>query len=142
MTRLNQFGWPTPAPTRLSGPGPDNRLIVGPECGVITTATPLGATRWDQLVTDLDIPGLVRHSLRHTALTLTWNEETPGLTRPDEVLCNSRADRIKLATLDPHAHLVLRALRTRSLSHTRNCPPSFGTDSGSQPGPPPTMPAI
>ena len=37
--------------------------------GVITTATLRDATNWDQLVADLGQPGLVRHGLRHTALT-------------------------------------------------------------------------
>src|SRR5215212_6159669 len=37
--------------------------------GVITTATLRDATRWDALVTELGQPGLVRHGLRHTALT-------------------------------------------------------------------------
>jgi hypothetical protein len=36
---------------------------------VITTATLRDATRWDELVDDLGLAGLVRHGLRHTALT-------------------------------------------------------------------------
>jgi len=36
---------------------------------VITTATLRDATGWDALVTELGQPGLVRHGLRHTALT-------------------------------------------------------------------------
>ena len=36
---------------------------------MITTATLRDATGWDQLVHDLGLPGLVRHGLRHTALT-------------------------------------------------------------------------
>jgi integrase len=36
---------------------------------VITTATLRDATGWDTLVTELGQPGLVRHGLRHTALT-------------------------------------------------------------------------
>jgi len=36
---------------------------------VITTATLRDATRWDKLVTSLGLTGLVRHGLRHTALT-------------------------------------------------------------------------
>jgi integrase len=47
----------------------DDRLLVGPRGGVITTATLRDATNWDQLVADLGQPGLVRHGLRHTALT-------------------------------------------------------------------------
>jgi integrase len=47
----------------------DERLIVGPRGGVITTATLRDATGWDTLVTELGHGGLVRHGLRHTALT-------------------------------------------------------------------------
>ena len=47
----------------------DERLLSGPRGGVITTATLRDATSWDTLVTDLGLSGLVRHGLRHTALT-------------------------------------------------------------------------
>ena len=47
----------------------NDRLLAGPRGGVITTATLRDATHWDQLVRDLGHPGLVRHGLRHTALT-------------------------------------------------------------------------
>lgn len=47
----------------------DSPLIKGPRGGTITTATLRDATNWDQLVTALGIAGLVRHGLRHTALT-------------------------------------------------------------------------
>jgi Phage integrase family len=36
---------------------------------VITTATLRDSTDWDELVDDLGLAGLVRHGLRHTALT-------------------------------------------------------------------------
>jgi integrase len=52
-----------------AGRKPDERLLMGPRGGVITTATLRDATRWDDLVTDLGLNGLVRHGLRHTALT-------------------------------------------------------------------------
>ena len=45
------------------------RTVVGRRGGVITTATLKDATGWDTLVTELGQPGLVRHGLRHTALT-------------------------------------------------------------------------
>lgn len=48
---------------------PDARLITGPRGGVITTATLRDATDWDTIVAELGLPGLVRHGLRHTALT-------------------------------------------------------------------------
>ena len=43
--------------------------MLGPRGSVITTATLRDATGWDALVTDLGQAGLVRHGLRHTALT-------------------------------------------------------------------------
>jgi integrase len=45
------------------------RLLIGPPGGVITMATLRDATGWDKLVDDLGLAGLVRHGLRHTALT-------------------------------------------------------------------------
>ena len=57
--------------------GPDDRLIVGPKGGVITTATMRDATSWDRLVIDLGLAGLVRHGLRHTALTWMADSGVP-----------------------------------------------------------------
>ncbi|MGB8383199.1 MAG: site-specific integrase [Dermatophilaceae bacterium] len=53
----------------ISGRDKDAPLLVGPRGGTITTATLRDATGWDQGVTELGLPGLVRHGLRHTALT-------------------------------------------------------------------------
>jgi integrase len=47
----------------------EERLVLGPRGGVITTATLRDATGWGALVTELGQPRLVRHGLRHTALT-------------------------------------------------------------------------
>jgi integrase len=47
----------------------DAPVLVGPRGGTITTATLRDATDWDKLVRGLGIAGLVRHGLRHTALT-------------------------------------------------------------------------
>lgn len=52
-----------------AGRKPDDRLITGPRGGAITTATLRRATGWDKLVAKLKLDGLVRHGLRHTALT-------------------------------------------------------------------------
>ncbi|MGW2091504.1 tyrosine-type recombinase/integrase [Promicromonospora sukumoe] len=50
--------------------GPDGSpLIKRLRGGTITTATLRDATNWDTHVTDLGIAGLIRHGLRHTALT-------------------------------------------------------------------------
>ena len=51
------------------GRAEEERLITGPRGGVITTATLRDATTWDHLVAELGLSGLVRHGLRHTALT-------------------------------------------------------------------------
>jgi integrase len=45
------------------------RLLTDPRGGVITTATLRDATDWDSLLRDIGQPVLVRHGLRHTALT-------------------------------------------------------------------------
>ena len=59
-----------PTLERLSlGRRQDERLVLGPRGGVLTTATLRDATGWDNLVRDLGLSGLVRHGLRHTALT-------------------------------------------------------------------------
>jgi integrase len=59
-----------PTLVRLTaGRRPEERLVLGPRGGVITTATLRDATGWDALVNELGQPGLVRHGLRHTALT-------------------------------------------------------------------------
>lgn len=54
--------------------GVDDRLIVGPTGGVITTATLRGC---NQLVLDLGLAGLVRHGLRQTALTWIADSGVP-----------------------------------------------------------------
>ena len=59
-----------PTLLRLTAGRPgDARLLLGPRGGVITTATLRDATGWDELVRELGHEGLVRHGLRHTALT-------------------------------------------------------------------------
>ena len=52
-----------------AGGNPTARLLSGPRGGVITTATLRDATAWDEVVARLSLSGLVRHGLRHTALT-------------------------------------------------------------------------
>jgi integrase len=59
-----------------SGEGPGDRLIVGPKGGLVSTATLRDATHWYQLVNETALSGLVRHGLRHTALT--WMADTRG----------------------------------------------------------------
>lgn len=47
----------------------ESRLLHGQGGVGITTATLRDATHWDELVARLGFAGLVRHGLRHTALT-------------------------------------------------------------------------
>lgn len=48
---------------------PGERLLRGPRGGVLTTASVRDATKWDDLVTGLELPSLTRHGLRHTGAT-------------------------------------------------------------------------
>jgi integrase len=47
----------------------EDRLVTGPRGGVLTTATVRDATKWDTIVTELGLPDLTRHGLRHTGAT-------------------------------------------------------------------------
>jgi len=53
----------------VGGRAAGDRLLTGPKGGVITTATLRDATGWDDLVERLGHGSLVRHGLRHTAMT-------------------------------------------------------------------------
>lgn len=60
----------TPVLERLTADRePEDRLLTGPRGGVLTTASVRDATKWDQLVTDLELASLTRHGLRHTGAT-------------------------------------------------------------------------
>jgi integrase len=61
----------------VHGRSPGDRLLVGPRGGVITTATLRDATKWNQLVSRLGYPTLVRHGLRRTALTWMADSGVP-----------------------------------------------------------------
>ncbi|WP_246131229.1 tyrosine-type recombinase/integrase [Cellulomonas aerilata] len=61
----------------VHGRFPGDRLLIGPRGGAITTATLRDATRWNELVSRLGYPGLVRHGLRHTALTWMADSGVP-----------------------------------------------------------------
>lgn len=59
-----------PTLIRLSaGKESGDPLLRGPRGGVLTTATVRDATKWDELVTNLGLPSLTRHGLRHTGAT-------------------------------------------------------------------------
>lgn len=67
-----------PTVERLAvGRAPDARLVLGPRGGVITTATLRDACDWDRVVEQLGLTGLVRHGLRHTALTWMADSGVP-----------------------------------------------------------------
>ncbi|WP_022883666.1 tyrosine-type recombinase/integrase [Glaciibacter superstes] len=51
------------------GKEPEDRLLVGPKGGALTTATVRDATSWDTIVAALGLPDLTRHGLRHTGAT-------------------------------------------------------------------------
>lgn len=51
------------------GREPEDRLVTGPRGGVLTTATVRDATKWNTIVTELGLPNLTRHGLRHTGAT-------------------------------------------------------------------------
>lgn len=59
------------------GREPEERLILGPRGGVITTASLRRATGWDTVVGKLGLAGLDRHALRHTALTWMADSDVP-----------------------------------------------------------------
>ena len=61
----------------VSGRDGGERLMSGPRGGVITTATLRDATKWDEVVGRLGLSGLVRHGLRHTALTWMADSGVP-----------------------------------------------------------------
>lgn len=48
---------------------PADRVLNGVRGGVITTANVSRATDWDELVTEMGLPQLSRHGLRHTGAT-------------------------------------------------------------------------
>jgi len=91
------------------GKEPGDRLLVGPKGGALTTATVLDATNWDQIVSDLRLPDLTRHGLRHTGATWMADagiplhvlqdilghasvETTRGYLHPDDRLLASAAE--------------------------------------------------
>ncbi|MDY0945274.1 tyrosine-type recombinase/integrase [Frigoribacterium sp. CFBP9039] len=64
-----------------AGKDPEDQLLVGPQGGVLTTATVRDATNWDKIVAGIGLPDLTRHCLRHTGAT--W---MPGAGIPLRVL--------------------------------------------------------
>ncbi|MEV7693613.1 tyrosine-type recombinase/integrase [Microbacterium sp. NPDC089189] len=73
---------------------PDERLLRGPRGGVLTTASVRDATKCDDVVTELGLPSLTRHGLRHTGAT--W-----------------------MADAGIHLHVLQRILGHKSIETTR-----------------------
>jgi integrase len=98
----------------------DARLLVGPRGEVITTATLRDATGWDELVDDLGLAGLVRHRLRHTALT--WMADAG-------VECTFSSVRPAIKTRRRRAVIFTRITRPCSMSgrRTRAGGPNLGS---------------
>ena len=61
----------------VTGRQQEDRLLVDPRGGVITTATLQDACTWDRLVAELALGGLVRHGVRHTASTWMADSGVP-----------------------------------------------------------------
>jgi len=80
-------------------------LLRGPRGGVLTTATIRDATRWDDLVKDLDMPDLTRHSLRHTGATWLADAGIP-LHVLQEILGHQSIETTKGYLHPDHRHLA------------------------------------
>jgi integrase len=85
----------------------EERLVTGPRGGVITTATLRDATSWDELVAGLGLPGLVRHGLRHTALT--WMADAGVELHLLQRVAGHQDPAVTSHYLHPHHRSVLEA---------------------------------
>ncbi len=89
----------------VEGKEPDDPLLRGPRGGVLTTATVRDATKWDQLVTDLGLPNLTRHGLRHTGATWMADAGIP-LHVLQEILGHQSIETTKGYLHPDHRHLA------------------------------------
>ena len=100
------------------GKEPEDRLLVGPKGGALTTATVRDATSWDKIVGDLGMPDLTRHGLRHTGAMRMADagiplhvlqdilghasvETTRGYLHPDDRHLASAAEQANASSPDP-----------------------------------------
>ncbi len=116
------------------GRDPEQRLVLGPRGGVITTATLRDATRWDSVVAELGLEGLVRHGLRHTALT--WMADAGVELHMLQRVAGHQDPAVTSRYLHPDTRAVLDAGATFSLwwSQTGPTKPSLGVISGGNAG--------
>lgn len=90
---------------RLSaGKEPGDPLLRGPRGGVLTTATVRDATKWDELVTNLGLPNLTRHGLRHTGATWLADAGVP-LHVLQRILAHASIETTKGYLHPDHRHL-------------------------------------
>lgn len=80
-------------------------LLRGPRGGVLTTATIRDATHWDNLVKDLGMPDLTRHSLRHTGAIWLADAGIP-LHVLQEILGHQSIETTKGYLHSDHRHLA------------------------------------
>ena len=83
------------------------RLVSDPRGGVITTATLRDATRWGDVVREIGQPGLVRHGLRHTALT--WMADAGVELHILQRVAGHQDPAVTSRYLHPDAQAVLQA---------------------------------
>lgn len=55
----------------------EDRLVTGPRGGVLTTAIVRDVTKWDTILTELGLPDLTRHGLRHIGATWFADADVP-----------------------------------------------------------------
>lgn len=112
----------------------DERLMTGPQGGVLTTALLRRATGWDSIVTELGLTGLVRHGLRHTALT--WMADAGVELHMLQRVAGHTDPAITARYLHPDHRAVLEAGEafSRWWSETGPKPPTLGLIHGDKTG--------
>lgn len=121
-----------PTLARLTvGREPHHGLVLGPRKGVLTTATLRDATHGDEVVADLGLAGLVRHGLRHTALT--WMADAGIELHMLQRVAGHQDPAVTSAYLHPDTRAVLEAGAAYSEWWSQNGPkpPTLGLVEGS-----------
>lgn len=112
------------------GKEPQDRLLIGPKGGALTTATVRDATDWDQIVTDLGLPDLTRHGLRHTGATWMADAGVP-LHVLQEILGHASIDTTRSYLHPDDRHLAsaaeqANAFLARGATQAKNTRPGPG----------------
>lgn len=96
---------------------PDTGLVTGPRGGVLTTATVRDATTWDSIFTELGLPNLTRHGLRHTGAT--WFADAGIPLHVLEKIPGHQSLETTLGYLHPdHRHLAAAAAAAAAQANT------------------------